>query len=601
MLRITFLRCVLLAGVLASLSSWVAFVSQPTPLSAEVLPAPAAIGPANGSTLDSFGPTLSWTNPQGTTQVQLQIIPVNNDGPGADVYLGSPETSFRIPPPPEWYGLLPDITYTWRVRTSDMATSALGNEAAWSQWSQATFRTPSVTVGTISAVSAGDGATLTTRSPILQWANSNPYVWWYEIELSKDPEFANASVYGGMNHGGVSSNSYQAPGLEPDTLYYWRVRPRLQGDARELTGFADTSRLSAVWSILFTFRTPLEVPSPIFFAIPNPLPDGKAGQFYVYNFCTPAPDGPNDDCPGQSLHPPGTPAADRAVNPRGGNPPYHFQKESGSQFWPFGLMLHPNGRLDGIPVAGQRTFTICAIDLSAHERCATTSLTIDPADEGKDVERPEPEEASQGTYNRKIRVTWRSVPSAEAYIIYRNTVNNPDTSGIHDRVTAPTSGSPFYDDTNLNNDTRYYYWIKALAGERSSPLSREVSGYASHPLSGEWEGTLQIVTPRDGCPSSGTWKAIIRWGRGPIVRWSDSFGGSGLSAERELPSVGFSDSDWYGYFSVPGTGERTIGLRFYDKTSPPTISGSFNMLPLCHRQGAIWRISGSRVRPLTPP
>ena len=93
-----------------------------TPAETSPPPAPTLAGPADGAALPSFGPTLTWANPAGTTQYHLQVIPANNDGPGVDVHIGSAGTSFPIPAPPQWYGLLPDITYTWQVRVSDAST-----------------------------------------------------------------------------------------------------------------------------------------------------------------------------------------------------------------------------------------------------------------------------------------------------------------------------------------------------------------------------------------------------------------------------------------------------------------------------------------------
>jgi hypothetical protein len=42
-----------------------------------------------------------------------------------------------------------------------------------------------------------------------------------------------------------------------------------------------------------------------------------------------------------------------------------------------GLTLYPNGLLKGTPtVAGERTFTVCAVDLGGHQCCVQTSLTV---------------------------------------------------------------------------------------------------------------------------------------------------------------------------------------------------------------------------------
>lgn len=202
--------------------------------------APTATSPASGATLTDFGPTLAWDNPAGATQVHLQVIPVNNDGLGIDLHLGSPAESFPIPAPPQWFGLLPDMTYTWRVRVSNASTFADLGDSSWSEWATRTFRTPQVSSDTISRVSPVQGETVTTRTPMLQWANSRSDVFYYEVQVSKDIFFGlDAFLYWELRHGGATNppNSYTIPPqfpLETGTPYFWRVRPRIQGDGTPL-------------------------------------------------------------------------------------------------------------------------------------------------------------------------------------------------------------------------------------------------------------------------------------------------------------------------------------------------------------------------------
>ena len=227
----------------------------PTPAPPLVVSAPTLTGPDNGATLTSFGPTLTWTNPPDTSQYHLQIIPFNNDGPGVDLHVGSPDTSFQVPPPPEWYGLLPDMTYTWRVRVSDAASFVELDDPSWSDWAEQMFRSPAVASMTISAVAPANGASVTTLTPTLQWANSRSDVFYYEVQLSKDQTFntdpatATAMIYWELRHGGATNppNSYTVPAafpLEPKTTYFWRVRPRVQGDGAPVA-----------WTQNFSFKT----------------------------------------------------------------------------------------------------------------------------------------------------------------------------------------------------------------------------------------------------------------------------------------------------------------------------------------------------------
>ena len=58
-----------------------------------VLSAPELRSPANGTVLPGIGPvTLSWNNPAGATQYQVQLTPYKDDGPGINL-IRSPDTS----------------------------------------------------------------------------------------------------------------------------------------------------------------------------------------------------------------------------------------------------------------------------------------------------------------------------------------------------------------------------------------------------------------------------------------------------------------------------------------------------------------------------
>lgn len=251
----------LVALALAGL--WVA-ATPPQQAAAAIVDAPQLISPTEGMTITSFGPTLQWANPAGTTQYQLQVIPINNDGPGVNLIIGSADTSFAIPAPPSWYGLLPDMSYTWRVRATDATVSVSEADSAWGPWAEArTFRTPTVSAATISLDSPAGGALATGLTPTLTWSNSDPSVYYYEVEVSKDPSFGpNAFLYAERRHGAVTTplNSYAIPSafpLEAGTTYHWRVRPRVQGDGA-----------AVAWPTAASFRTPaantllLEVTTP---------------------------------------------------------------------------------------------------------------------------------------------------------------------------------------------------------------------------------------------------------------------------------------------------------------------------------------------------
>lgn len=138
------------------------------------------------------------------------------------------------------YVLLPGMSYTWRIRTS-AATTAIGeNDPSWRLWSEwATFFTPEVRSEGVSPVTPSVGATLPAGPANLQWQHPAPHLFYWEVQVSPDPAFntdpnsATAFVWWMLIHGGVSvpTNSWTTPPLEAGR-YYWRVRPRVQGNGR---------------------------------------------------------------------------------------------------------------------------------------------------------------------------------------------------------------------------------------------------------------------------------------------------------------------------------------------------------------------------------
>lgn len=87
------------------------------------------------------------------------------------------------------------------------------------------------------------------------FSNTSSSVFYYQVQVSKDASFnedpatATAMVYSSLIHGGVSvpRRTYSVPSsapLEDKTTYYWRVRPRVQGDGAPVE-----------WSSLYTFKT----------------------------------------------------------------------------------------------------------------------------------------------------------------------------------------------------------------------------------------------------------------------------------------------------------------------------------------------------------
>ncbi len=218
------------------------------------LKSPAPQAPVDGTVLQTPGTTLAWAEVPGATQYHLQVIPYNNDGPGINI-IRNIESSYTIQPPLRGIGnyvLLPGMSYSWRVRVTYAGTAIAEDSILWGPWSRsASFRTPAPRTSSITLVQPAPGAYVQSPLPILRWADNDANIFYYEVQVSKDPQFGNnAFLYWELRHGGITqpTNSYTIPAaypLEADTVYYWRVRPRVQGDG-----------IPVAWTQPAAFRTP---------------------------------------------------------------------------------------------------------------------------------------------------------------------------------------------------------------------------------------------------------------------------------------------------------------------------------------------------------
>lgn len=212
---------------------------------------PVLTAPPHGSTLARMEASLTWDLPAGTTQAHLQVTPSNGDGPGVNLIMDA-TGAFVIPAPPAWYGLLPDMGYTWRVRAS-ASMSAIGeNDPSWGPWSEArVFRTPFASASTIMTIDPHDAGSVQGQTPVLMWTDSNPTTWYYEVQISWDGSFGpSAPLYWEIVHGNLRApeRQYAVPDqypLDPGVTYFWRVRPRVQGDGA-----------AVAWSSAWRFTTP---------------------------------------------------------------------------------------------------------------------------------------------------------------------------------------------------------------------------------------------------------------------------------------------------------------------------------------------------------
>ena len=216
-----------------------------TPASTAVSRSPELLLPIEGTTTGSLGPiSVAWNNPPGTTQYHIDFRPLGDDGPGIGLIISDPaivgSASYTLKAPVFGTGnyvLLPGATYTWRVRTSGSAESISVGHPSWGPWSGVrTFKTPRPNAGTIQLVSPINGAVVTTKKPSMLWKDANSQMFYYEVQVSVDPDFGGgargpfAAVQYQLVHAGESNppSSYASPFDLAAGTYYWRVRQRVQ-------------------------------------------------------------------------------------------------------------------------------------------------------------------------------------------------------------------------------------------------------------------------------------------------------------------------------------------------------------------------------------
>nr|NQU91689.1 hypothetical protein [Bacteroidota bacterium] len=94
------------------------------------------------------------------------------------------------------------------------------------------------------------------------------------------------------------------------------------------------------------------------------------------------------------------------------------------------------------------------------------------------LEPPADVEASQGTYQDRIKITWDPVPAGTHFKVYRSLINDLETAQA---LTTNWSSIQYYNDNTVLPGTDYYYWVKSAlssTGYRQSPgYSELTSGY----------------------------------------------------------------------------------------------------------------------------
>lgn len=115
--------------------------------------------------------------------------------------------------------------------------------------------------------------------------------------------------------------------------------------------------------------------------------------------------------------------------------------------------------------------------VNAHPLTWSDSIEMDEGNktlpQGERISAPGNVQASDGTYDDYIQVTWDSVVEATYYELYGS-----DDSDDSYAILLDTGTSTSYDDYAVTGGTYYYYWVRACVGEDScSSLSIFDAGY----------------------------------------------------------------------------------------------------------------------------
>ncbi len=213
--------------------------------------APALVSPADGETGVQINPILTWHAASGASSYQLQVSTSPSFSDPFLVQDKITETSFTVS------GLLNNTRYYWRVNAM--------NEGGTSDWSTIWQFTTIVAPPAAPILnSPPDSATGISVNPTLVW-NPSDGASSYRLQVATISDFVTTII----DESAITTNSFQATGLENSTQYFWRINATNEGG---------TSDWSTVWSFVTDFPTSVEQISR---EIPNNF---KLGQNYPNPF-----------------------------------------------------------------------------------------------------------------------------------------------------------------------------------------------------------------------------------------------------------------------------------------------------------------------------
>ncbi len=191
--------------------------------------------------------------------------------------------------------------------------------------------------------------------------------------------------------------------------------------------------------------------------------------------------------------------------------------------------------------------------------------------------------ATDGTYTNKVNLNWNTVNNATHYMLYRNTVNEPETaSAITGWQTALT-----YSDITAATGTVYYYWVQAA----QDPAGNIVTGFGNVD-----SGFSNYVAPTNVIAADGadTRYTQVTWQSSPGATWYKVYRGV-------IPSLYSAISSWRNsllfrdatgtpgviyYYSVRASGDTNVVISSlstendgFRKISAPKVDATIGIFP----------------------
>jgi hypothetical protein len=192
-------------------------------------PAPLLVSPVDGAMDQPMSITFRWNPAAGAETYRLQISTVSDFSSTFTDQSALTDTTLQVD------GFDEVRMYYWRVR----ATNEFG-DGEWSQVRDFTTRA-GVPVAPV-LLTPEDGSADVSTSFTATWQTASGADS-YRIQISKVLDFSSTVV----NVGNITNTSYQPTGLENSTLYYWRVN-------------ASNESGTSLWSTVWSFTTIIAIP-----------------------------------------------------------------------------------------------------------------------------------------------------------------------------------------------------------------------------------------------------------------------------------------------------------------------------------------------------